>query len=132
MLIRHPPPPPPLTPPPLPIPTTLQKEEHQRCRDRWRGRDKLQVGIDTRRQTNEQHAISNEAPRPTIFLSVDSPLYKTDPYYLLTRRVQVTVFRLGTGHNCLDRHLYIKLRIGHTEQCPFPQGEMKVDLVETT
>ena len=31
---------------------------------------------------------------------------KADPYYLLTRREQVTVFRLRTGHNRLNYHLY--------------------------
>ena len=36
---------------------------------------------------------------------------KADPYYLLTRREQVTVFRLRTGHNRLNYHLYSKLRI---------------------
>ena len=41
-----------------------------------------------------------------------------DPYYLLTRREQVTVFRLRTGLNRLNYHLYSKLRIGYTEQCP--------------
>ena len=50
----------------------------------------------------------------------EHPLYnKADPYpcYLLTRREQVTVFRLRTGHNRFNYHLYSKLRIGHTEQC---------------
>ena len=49
------------------------------------------------------------------------PRYKVDPYYLLTRE-QVTVFRLRTGHNRLNYHLYSKLRIGHTEQCPCGTG----------
>ena len=40
---------------------------------------------------------------------------KADHYYLLTRREQVTVFRLRTGHNRLNYHLYSKLHIGHTE-----------------
>ena len=54
---------------------------------------------------------------------LEHPRYnKADPYYLLTRREQVTVFRLTTGHNLLDRHLYSKLRIGHTEQCPCGTG----------
>ena len=49
----------------------------------------------------------------------EHPRYnKTDPYYLLTRWEQVTVFRLTTDHNRLNHHLYSKLRIGHTEQCP--------------
>ena len=43
-------------------------------------------------------------------------------FYLLTRREQVTVFRLRTGHNRLSYHLYSKLRIGHTEQCPCGTG----------
>ena len=43
---------------------------------------------------------------------------KKDPYYLLTRREQVIVFRLRTGHNKLRRHLYNKLKIGDTDQCP--------------
>ena len=43
---------------------------------------------------------------------------KADPYYLLTRREQVTVFRLRTGHSRLNYHLYSKLRIGYTELCP--------------
>ena len=47
---------------------------------------------------------------------------KADPYYLLTRRKQVTVFGLRTGHNRLIYHLCSKLRIGHTEQCPCGTG----------
>ena len=47
---------------------------------------------------------------------------KAGPYYLLTRWEQVTVFRLRTGHNRLSYHLYSKLRIGHTEQCPCGTG----------
>ena len=48
--------------------------------------------------------------RPTTELEVaynKHPRYnKADPYYLLTRREQVTVFRLRTGHNRLNYHLY--------------------------
>ena len=49
----------------------------------------------------------------------ERPRYnKADPYNLLTRREQVTIFRLRTGHNRLSYHLYSKLRIGYSEQCP--------------
>ena len=48
-------------------------------------------------------------------------------YYLLTRRQQVTVFRLRTGHNRLNYHLYSKLRIGHTEQCPCGTGSQTTE-----
>ena len=51
---------------------------------------------------------------------------KADPYYLLTRREQVTVFRLRTGHS-LNYHLYSKLRIGHTEQCPCGTGSQTTE-----
>ena len=43
---------------------------------------------------------------------------KKDPYYQLTRREQVIIFRLRTGHNKLRRHLYNKFKIGETDQCP--------------
>ena len=52
---------------------------------------------------------------------------KADPYYLLTRREQVTVFRLWTGHNRLNYHLYSKLRIGHTEQCSCGTGSQTTE-----
>ena len=57
-----------------------------------------------------------------------NPRYnKADPNYLLTRREQVTVFRLRTGHNRLSYHLYSKLRIGHTEQCPCGTGSQTTE-----
>ena len=47
----------------------------------------------------------------------EHPRYnKADPYYLFTRREQVTVFRLRTGRDRLNYHLYSKLHIGQTEQ----------------
>ena len=52
---------------------------------------------------------------------------KADPYYLLTRREQVTVFRLRTGHNRLNYHLYSKPRIGHTEKCPCGTGSQTAE-----
>ena len=33
---------------------------------------------------------------------------KADPYYLITRREQVTVFRIRTGHNRFNYYLYSK------------------------
>ena len=41
---------------------------------------------------------------------------KTDPYYMLTRREQVTVFRLRTGHNRLNYHLYSTLRYWQSDK----------------
>ena len=59
---------------------------------------------------------------------LNHPQYnKTDPYYLLTRREQVTVFRLRKGHNRLNHHLYSKLQISHTEQCPCGTGSQTTE-----
>ena len=58
----------------------------------------------------------------------EHPRYnKADPCYLLTRREQVTVFRLRTGHNRLNCHLYSNLHIGHTEQCPCCTGSQTTE-----
>ena len=50
-----------------------------------------------------------------------------DPYYLLTRREQVTVFRLRIDHNRLNHHLFSKLRIGHTDQYPCSTGSQTTE-----
>ena len=39
---------------------------------------------------------------------------RNDPYHLLTRHEQVSIFRLRTGHNRLRNHLFHKLKIGDT------------------
>ena len=62
---------------------------------------------------------TSSRPSNTASGSSSTHSIRLAPYYLLTRREQVTVFRLRTGHNRLNRHLYSKFRIGHTEQsCP--------------
>ena len=50
---------------------------------------------------------------------------KADPYYVLTRQKQMTVFR--TGHKRLNYHLYCKLCIGHAEQCPCGTGSQTTE-----
>ena len=49
----------------------------------------------------------------------EHPQYsKTDRYNLMTRRGEVTVFRIRTGHNRLNCHLPSELRSCNKEQCP--------------
>ena len=43
---------------------------------------------------------------------------KTDSYYLLSWQEQVTIFRLRTGHNRLNQHLYHKYRMRESPLCP--------------
>ena len=52
---------------------------------------------------------------------------RSDPFYLLTRREQVCIFRLRTGHNRLNHHMFNKLRIGQTEQCPCKTGSQTTE-----
>ncbi|KAK7095978.1 hypothetical protein V1264_005326 [Littorina saxatilis] len=42
---------------------------------------------------------------------------QSDCYYQLSKRDQVTRFRLRTGHNRLNAHMYSKFRIGESEMC---------------
>ena len=50
-----------------------------------------------------------------------------DPYHLLTRSEQVAIFRLRTGHNRLNHHLFHKFRIGQSDQCPCQTGSMTTE-----
>ena len=86
--------------------------------------------------TKEQVDISTNYPVVKTILNAKQhskwrhkhPRYnKADPYYLLTRREQATVFRPRTGHNRPNYHLYSKLRIGHTEQCPCGTGSQTTE-----
>ena len=52
---------------------------------------------------------------------------KSDPYYRLTRREQVIIFRLRTCHNRLNHHLYRKFKIGRTDLCPCGEGPQTVE-----
>ena len=43
---------------------------------------------------------------------------KNDTWNKLDRVDQVTIFRLRTGHNRLNSHMFTKLGIGTSEKCP--------------
>ena len=44
---------------------------------------------------------------------------KDDAYHYLSRKEQVIIFRLRTGHNRLRHRLHSKMRIGPTDLCPY-------------
>ena len=53
----------------------------------------------------------------TQYMEARAPMQQqADPYYLLARQEQVTMFRLRTSHIHLNYHLYFRIHIGHTEQ----------------
>ena len=56
------------------------------------------------------------------------PTYnKCDPYYELDRSEQVLIFRLRTGHNRMNHHMFTKFKIGSTDQCPCAAGAMTAE-----
>lgn len=46
-----------------------------------------------------------------------------DSLHLLTRSEQVIIFRLRTGHNRLNKHLYTKLKVVPSPMCPCGEAE---------
>jgi ribonuclease HI len=52
---------------------------------------------------------------------------QNDPYHLLSRPEQVILFRLRTGHNRMNHHLFTKFRIGQSDQCPCQTGSMTTE-----
>ena len=52
---------------------------------------------------------------------------RSDPFHLLPRREQVVIFRLRTGHNRLNHHLFTKFHIGQSEQCPCGTGSQTTE-----
>ena len=52
---------------------------------------------------------------------------RNDPYHLLTRHEQVSIFRLRTGHNRLRNHLFHKLKTGDTDQCRCRTGSQTTE-----
>ena len=56
------------------------------------------------------------------------PRYNSsDPFHLLPRRQQVTIFRLRTGHNRLNHHLFTKFHICQTKNYPCQTGSQKTE-----
>ena len=48
---------------------------------------------------------------------------RNDSLHLLTRPEQVTIFRLRTGHNTLNKHLHAKLKVVPSPMCPCGEAE---------
>ena len=52
---------------------------------------------------------------------------QSDSYQLLNRSDQVVLFRLRTGHNRLNAHMFRKLKIGQSEMCPCGTAPMTTE-----
>ncbi|KAK7090433.1 hypothetical protein V1264_010230 [Littorina saxatilis] len=55
-------------------------------------------------------------------MRIRTPAQK-DSLHLLTRPEQVTIFRLRTGHNRLNKHLHSKLKVVPSPMCPCGEAE---------
>ena len=63
----------------------------------------------------------------TIIQSLHRMARPKDNYHLLTRSQQVVIFRLRTGHNKLNQHLFQKLRAVPSPMCPCGEAEQDTD-----
>ena len=54
----------------------------------------------------------------TLIKALHRPIQLRDGYHGLKRSEQVTIFRLRTGHNRLNKHMYHRFRIAESPGCP--------------
>ena len=59
----------------------------------------------------------------TIIKALFKPPTIPDGYHGLTRQDQVIIFRLRTGHNRLNQHLYRKMKVVPSPMCPCGEAE---------
>ena len=52
---------------------------------------------------------------------------QSDSLHKLNRTEQLILFRLRTGHNRLNAHMYNKFKIGESEMCPCNAGIMTAE-----
>ena len=69
----------------------------------------------------------NNPVLPSEMKTIIKSLHKTpqqhDSYHLLSRPQQVVIFRLRTGHNRLNQHLFRKMRAVPSPMCPCGEAE---------
>ena len=70
----------------------------------------------------EQHANNvSFSEKKTIIRALIMPRSQRDDYYLLSRKQQVILVRLCTGHNRLNSHMHHKLKLAPSPTCPCGQ-----------
>ena len=73
-------------------------------------------------QDQKDNAVSLAELNNIIKALFRTPAQK-DSFHLLTRPEQVTIFRLRTGHNRMNKHLHSKLRVVPSPMCPCGEAE---------
>ena len=78
----------------------------------------------------EQHANNvSFSEKKTLIRALTMPRSQRDDYYLLSRRQQVILVRLCTGHNRLNSHMHHKLKLVPSPTCPCGQEEQTTEHV---
>ena len=82
----------------------------------------------------ENHEISYEEKKTIVKAIAHNKWKREHPNYSpedniksLQRKDQVILFRLRTGHNRMNCHLFNKLKIGETDRCPCKRGPMDTE-----
>ena len=82
---------------------------------------------DDKSTTYQEEKTIIRARQQTKWLQQHPKHNRADPYYQLTRREQVAIFRLRTGHNRMNAHLFNKFHVGQSDQCPCQTGSMTTE-----
>ena len=89
------------------------------------------------KRTSWQKRVPEENNMATMSASVKRRLIRTlsmpklqrDDYHLLSRKQQVILVRLRTGHNRLNSHMHRKLKLAPSPTCPCGQEEQTTEHV---
>ena len=78
----------------------------------------------------EQHVNNvSFSEKKTLIRALTKPKLQRDDYHLLSRKQQVILVRLRTGHNRLNSHMHRKLRLAPSPACPCGREEQTMEHV---
>ena len=78
----------------------------------------------------EQHVNNvSFSEKKTLIRALTKPKLQRDDYHLLSRKQQVILVRLRTGHNRLNSHMHRKLKLAPSPTCPCGRDEQTTEHV---
>ena len=90
-----------------------------------------QVDILTKEGARGEQHVNNVSfsEKKTLIRALTKPKLQRDDYHLLSRKQQVILVRLCTGHNRLNSHMHRKLKLAPWPTCPCGQEEQTAEHV---
>ena len=77
-----------------------------------------------------QHANNvSFSEKKTLIRALTMPRSQRDDYHLLSRKQQVVLVRLRTGHNRLNSHMHGKLKLAPSSTCPCGQEDQTTEYI---